>query len=53
MRDLKKKQKKVDELFESEGLTDKVLDLQVEINTIRNKENIPDDSETIYKNFVQ
>ena len=53
MRELKKKQEIVNNLYESEGLTDKVMDLQVEINAIRHDENIPDDSETIYKKFVQ
>ena len=53
VRELNKKQKIVDSLFESEGLTDQVLTLQLEINKTRNKENIPDDSEKIYKNFVQ
>jgi len=53
MRKLDDKQKIVDELYEKEGLTDEVLDLQLQINEMRHQENIPDTSENLYKNFVQ
>lgn len=53
MKELDKKQEIVNNLYEEQGLTDEVLDLQLEINQTRHKENIPDPKELIYKNFVQ
>ena len=52
-RKLDKQQAEVDELYAEQGLTDEVLDKQTEINRIRNKENITDKKQRIYKNFVQ
>ena len=52
-RKLDKQQAKVDKLYAEQGLTDEVLAKQTEINRIRNKENITDKSQRIYKNFVQ
>ena len=53
MKKLDMKQKIVNELYEKEGLTDKVLEMQVEINKQRAENNIPDPEELIYKNFAQ
>lgn len=53
MKDLDNKQEIVNQLYAEEGLTDRVLDLQLEINESRAKENIPDPEEMVYKNFVQ
>lgn len=50
---LDEKQKEVDDLYEKEGLTDRVLAKQIEINKERNKYNIPDKKEFIFENFVQ
>ena len=50
---LKKKQKEVDQLFEKEGLTDEVLDKQVEINMLRHGHNISDKSHRVYGEYVQ
>ncbi len=50
---LKNKQKHVNKLYERDGLTDEVLNLQVQINQESNEYNITDDSEKIYKDFVQ
>lgn len=50
---LKNKQQHVNKLYERDGLTDEVLNLQVQINQERNEYNITDDSEKIYKDFVQ
>ena len=50
---LKNKQKHVNKLYERDGLSDEVLNLQVQINQERNEYNITDDSEKIYKDFVQ
>ena len=52
-RKLNKMQKEVNKLYEEEGLTDEVIQKQLEINELRHKENIPDTSELVYKNFVQ
>lgn len=52
-RDLDKKQEIVNQLYSENGLTDEILELQVDINKQRNKENIPDTNELVYKNFVQ
>lgn len=53
MKKLDDKQKVVNELYEKEGLTDEVLELQLAINKTRAEENISDSEEMIYKNFVQ
>ena len=53
MKKLDNKQEVVNELYEKEGLTDQVLDLQLEINKTRHEENIPDTTKTIYKKYVQ
>ena len=50
---LKELQEKVDKIYETEGLTDTVLDLQLEINALRNEHDIPDDNEKTYKDWVQ
>ena len=50
---LKNKQKHVNKLYERDGLTDEVLNLQVQINQERNDYNITDEDEKIYKDFVQ
>ena len=41
-RRLNKKQKEINKLYEKEGLTDRVLEMQVELNKERNEYNIPD-----------
>lgn len=50
---LAKMQQEVDELFAKDGLTDEVLEKQVEINTLRHEHDIPDTEELVYENFVQ
>ena len=50
---LAKMQMEVDELYAKEGLSDEVLEKQVEINTLRNEHDIADKSEFVYENFVQ
>lgn len=51
--ELQKRQQEINKLYESEGLTDNVLDLQVELNSERHRLNISDEKHRIYKNFVQ
>ena len=50
---LKELQSKCDKLYAENGLTDEVLDLQVEINQLRHEHDIPDDNEKVYDDFVQ
>lgn len=47
------KQRQVSRLYKSEGLTDRVLDKQIEINKKRHELNLPDRYEMQYKRFVQ
>ena len=48
-----KEQEKVNQLLESEGFTDEVLEKQVAINKKRAKHNIVDDSKIIHDKYVQ
>ena len=50
---LAKLQLEVDELYEKEGLTDEVLEKQVEINKLRHEHDIPDSNELTYEDWVQ
>ena len=52
-RKLDKMQDKIDKLYEEEGLTDEVLDLQVELNEQRNEHDIADENKIIHKKYVQ
>lgn len=40
-------QKWINKMYEKEGLTDKVLDAQILLNSQRNKLNIPDENEIV------
>lgn len=50
---LNRKQKKVNKLYEQDGLTDEVLDMQLEINEMRNQLDISDPNQKVYKNYCQ
>ena len=50
---LNRKQKKVNKLYEQYGLTDEVLDMQLEINEMRNQLDISDPNQKVYKNYCQ
>lgn len=50
---LAKMQEEVDKLYEKHGLTDDVLDKQLEINRLRHKYDISDESNRIHGNYVQ
>jgi len=43
-------QRKCDKLYAEEGLTDRVLEMQVEINTRRHELDIHDPNDVIYTN---
>lgn len=50
---VKNKQRSINKRYEKEGLSDALLEEQIEVNKIRNEFNIPDESEFIYEEFVQ
>lgn len=50
---LKNKQRVLDKMYTTEGLSDEVLEKQVEINTLRHELDLPDENEFIHENFVQ
>ena len=52
-RELNKKQEEVKLLFQEEGLTDYVLERQIEINKERNKLDLPDENEFLHGKYVQ
>lgn len=52
-RKLDKEQKKIDDLYAKEGATDRVIEMQAELNSKRHDYDIPDTSKLVYKNFVQ
>lgn len=51
--ELKQRQESLNQEYEKKGLTDEVLDKQIEINKLRAKHDIQDQNETIYKEYVQ
>lgn len=50
---LVKMQKEVDKLYDEQGLTDEVLDKQIEINKLRHEHDITDNSNKINGDYVQ
>lgn len=50
---LAKKQEDINKTYKKKGATKKVLTNQIEVNKIRNEKNLPDESEYVYKNYVQ
>ena len=50
---LKNKQKALNKKYKKEGLTEEILQEQIDINKKRHQHNIPDETEQIYKEFVQ
>ena len=52
-RTLDKEQNKINKMFEEEGLTDRVLDKQIELNQKRHSNNISDKTNTLHKRYVQ
>lgn len=47
------RQQEINKKYEKEGLTDEVLELQVQLNQDRNKWDISDPTKRIYENYVQ
>lgn len=50
---LKNKQRALNKQYVIEGLTDDVLEKQININRLRHELDIPDETNFIYENFVQ
>ena len=50
---LKNKQRHIDKTLAKQGLTDELLLEQVELNRLRNKYNISDESTKTYEDYVQ
>lgn len=50
---VKNLQKLVDKQYEEEGLTDEVLEKQLEVNKLRYKHNISDESNRLHEEYVQ
>ena len=50
---IKNRQRIINKQYEKEGLTDEVLDLQVELNAERHKHDISDTTKRVYENYVQ
>lgn len=50
---LQSRQKQINKMFEEEGLTDEILNEQLEINKRRHELDIHDPNEEIDDNFVQ
>ena len=50
---LKNKQRHIEKQYNEHGLTDEVLEAQVQLNVERNKHDIPDSSNFVYEDFVQ
>ena len=49
----KNRQRVINKQYQKEGLTDDVLQKQVELNQLRHQHDIPDESKQLYDNFVQ
>lgn len=50
---LRNRQRKATEMYKKEGLTESVIGLQLQINKERHENDIEDENERIYKEFVQ
>lgn len=50
---IKNKQRIVDKKYEKEGLSDEVLEAQIEINALRREHDIPDSNNFVYEEYVQ
>ena len=50
---IKNRQRYIDKTFKKDGLTDEVLEKQVEVNRLRHEYNIPDESMKVYEEYSQ
>ena len=51
--EFQQKQKRLNEMFEEEGLTDEILMKQVELNKKRNESDVHDPNEEVHQEYVQ
>ena len=51
--ELAERQAKLNKEYAEKGLTDAILDEQLEINRLRHEHDIPDETNTLHKEFVQ
>ena len=49
----KNRQRQINKKFKENGATDEVMQLQIELNTERNRTDISDPSKKVHKNYVQ
>lgn len=49
----KNKQRSINKQLENDGLTDELLDAQIELNKLRHEHDIPDSDNIVYDDFVQ
>ena len=52
-KELLERQEKLNKEFEEKGLTDELLDAQLEINRLRHEHDIPDETNQVHEEFVQ
>ena len=50
---IRNKQRSINKKYEKEGLTDEILDAQIELNKMRHEHNIADEKQVIYEEYVQ
>ena len=51
--ELNQKQEEINKEFVEKGLTDEIIQRQIEINKLRNANDIPDTCEFVYEDYVQ
>lgn len=51
--EIHQKQASLNQKYKEEGLTDEILEKQVELNTLKNQYNISDKCKRIHENYVQ
>lgn len=51
--EIRNRQRILNKRYKEEGLTDEILEEQLEINKLRNEYDVVDDSEVVYDGFVQ
>ena len=50
---IQNRQRKLDKKYNEEGLTDEVLEEQLELNRLRNEYDVNTDDEKVYEEYVQ
>ena len=50
---LEERQKELNKKYEEQGLTDEILEEQIQINQLRHEHDIPDEKQKIHKEYVQ